>query len=229
MVTIALTGWRPGVCWGLICAGIVFNPAGNIALVQASEQDAFRRGSPVDTFYLDSALMLGLATWFPIRPTVSRSADDVRSVVAPLLLGSLALGLLLFAAFEAVSAAAILLAAGALALIVARTALAFRDNRTLLEARQRDSLTDGLTGLGNRRHLMSGLEAAMEEARAGGARTLLLFDLDGFKGYNDAFGHPAGDSLLSRLGANLDAAVAPHGRAYRIGGTSSAPSSRPMA
>jgi diguanylate cyclase (GGDEF)-like protein len=47
---------------------------------------------------------------------------------------------------------------------------------------------------------------------------LLLFDLDGFKSYNDTFGHLAGDALLTRLGRALARAVAPHGRAYRLGG-----------
>jgi two-component system, cell cycle response regulator len=47
---------------------------------------------------------------------------------------------------------------------------------------------------------------------------LLLFDLDGFKNYNDAFGHLAGDALLMRLGHSLDRCVRPHGRAYRLGG-----------
>jgi two-component system, cell cycle response regulator len=47
---------------------------------------------------------------------------------------------------------------------------------------------------------------------------LALFDLDGFKAYNDSFGHPAGDDLLRRLGQQLAAAIEPHGCAYRLGG-----------
>ncbi len=217
-VTIALTGWRPGLCWGLMCAGIVVNTLGNIALVQASEAGAFHRGSLVDSLYVSSALLLGLATWYPIRPVVRRRAEDVRRVAAPLALASLALGLLFLAAFEPISPVAILLATATLGLIVARTALAFRDNRALLEARERDALTDGLTGLGNRRRLMVDLESTLSETGSDSPRSLVIFDLDGFKGYNDAFGHPTGDALLARLGANLGGAVSPHGSAYRIGG-----------
>ena len=65
---------------------------------------------------------------------------------------------------------------------------------------------------------MRDLEDAADDATAADRRTLALFDLDGFKQYNDAFGHAAGDALLQRLGADLDAAVAGHGRAYRLGG-----------
>ena len=45
-----------------------------------------------------------------------------------------------------------------------------------------------------------------------------IFDLDGFKAYNDTFGHPAGDALLARVGSRLDATVGDRGDAYRIGG-----------
>ena len=47
---------------------------------------------------------------------------------------------------------------------------------------------------------------------------LVLFDLDGFKQYNDAFGHLAGDGLLARLGTRLESVVIGQGRAYRLGG-----------
>jgi two-component system, cell cycle response regulator len=47
---------------------------------------------------------------------------------------------------------------------------------------------------------------------------LLLFDLNGFKAYNDVYGHPAGDALLTRLGSGLTRAVDGRGSAYRMGG-----------
>ena len=77
--------------------------------------------------------------------------------------------------------------------------------------------TDSLTGLANRRRLIEDLERRV--ARAPDSPSMLaLFDLNGFKGYNDAFGHLAGDALLKRLSGRLQIAVAPGGRAYRLGG-----------
>jgi diguanylate cyclase (GGDEF)-like protein len=79
--------------------------------------------------------------------------------------------------------------------------------------------TDGLTGLGNRRKLLADLERRVRHARSGDPAVLTLFDLNGFKNYNDTFGHQAGDALLMRLGAALAGAVAPlGGQAYRPGG-----------
>jgi len=77
------------------------------------------------------------------------------------------------------------------------------------------SETDSLTGLGNRRKLMADLEQVAASRRAA---VVVILDLDGFKDYNDTFGHPAGDSLLARLGARLREAVDGVGRSYRLGG-----------
>jgi diguanylate cyclase (GGDEF)-like protein len=91
--------------------------------------------------------------------------------------------------------------------------LSLRAGRRELEAQ---AATDALTGLGNRRKLMLDLERRI---RAEQPFALTLCDLNGFKHYNDTFGHAAGDALLLRLGHALAAAVAPFSaRAYRQGG-----------
>jgi diguanylate cyclase (GGDEF)-like protein len=76
------------------------------------------------------------------------------------------------------------------------------------------AMTDSLTGLANRRRLTRDLETAVDDGQA----CLALFDLDGFKAYNDTFGHLAGDALLTRLGHRLRESVAHAGVAYRLGG-----------
>ncbi len=91
----------------------------------------------------------------------------------------------------------------------------------LVRARRRSdevSMTDALTGLGNRRKLFADMQRRLSGLVAGETVTVGIFDLDGFKAYNDAFGHPAGDALLARIGRRLTAAVGGQGNAYRIGG-----------
>jgi diguanylate cyclase (GGDEF)-like protein len=78
--------------------------------------------------------------------------------------------------------------------------------------------TDALTGLYNRRRLVADLDAELARATDADPVLLMLCDLNGFKAYNDTFGHPAGDALLARLGAALAREIGEKGRAYRIGG-----------
>jgi diguanylate cyclase (GGDEF)-like protein len=100
--------------------------------------------------------------------------------------------------------------------IIALAGVSLRTARRELEAH---ATTDALTGLGNRRKLLHDLDRSVKTATADAATVLVLFDLNGFKNYNDTFGHPAGDALLVRLGRALAAAVAPFdGTAYRPGG-----------
>ena len=84
-----------------------------------------------------------------------------------------------------------------------------------VEALRVDARTDALTGLANRRALMSDLEGVVRERRR---CTVAVFDLDGFKRYNDTFGHLAGDGLIERLAKRLAAATRNDGAAYRMGG-----------
>jgi diguanylate cyclase (GGDEF)-like protein len=78
--------------------------------------------------------------------------------------------------------------------------------------------SDPLTGLANRRRLVADLDAEIGRATPADPLLLVLCDLNGFKAYNDTFGHPAGDALLARLGAAIEREFGDRGRAYRIGG-----------
>jgi diguanylate cyclase (GGDEF)-like protein len=114
-----------------------------------------------------------------------------------------------------VSGWSIALVAVALALLVF-AAISFLAQHRLLVA---TSMTDALTGVPNRRQLRADLEKGLREATPARPLLLMLFDLNGFKAYNDTFGHPAGDRLLVRLAGALHEAMAEQGGcAYRLGG-----------
>jgi diguanylate cyclase (GGDEF)-like protein len=89
------------------------------------------------------------------------------------------------------------------------------ENGELLATSRVEALTDALTGLPNRRSLVLDLDAAYE---TDANHVLAILDLDGFKSYNDTFGHPAGDALIARLGKQLLDEMHGVGTAYRMGG-----------
>ena len=80
-----------------------------------------------------------------------------------------------------------------------------------------EAYRDELSGIANRRKLLQDLERVA--ASPSGEHVLVFFDLNGFKQYNDTFGHPAGDVMLRRLAGKLECAIEPSlGSAYRLGG-----------
>ena len=214
----SVTRWRPGRAWTLIAAGLLLNTVGDAVYLYRTAVGSYVEGTYLDLVWPLSLVLIALAAWQ--RPgRAPRVELHNRSLLGtPIVCGLTATGVLVVASQRPVHAITLVLASSTIVLVLARTALSFWENSQLLAASREEALTDSLTGLANRRKLMVDLGAGLEAAREGDRRTLVLFDLNGFKTYNDTFGHPAGDALLSRLAAKLAATVAPDGEAYRMGG-----------
>jgi two-component system cell cycle response regulator len=95
-----------------------------------------------------------------------------------------------------------------------------RDKELLEEEVRRLSITDDLTGLYNHRHFYKKLEAEMVRAqRQNLPLSLLMFDLDNFKRYNDTHGHIEGDRVLEKIGKIVSQCIRQKvDSGYRYGG-----------
>ena len=215
---VGLTGWRPGRSWAVLGAGLALSAIADVVYLVQTAQGTYVEGSLVDAGWPASALLIGLAAWQPAKRGVAPSVESLRVVAVPFGCGLLAVGLLAYDHFWRVSKPALALTAATLLLVLTRTALVFRAYQRMLGRSRQEALTDPLTGLRNRRSLMLDLQDELPVATLAYPRALGLFDLNGFKEYNDTFGHLAGDGLLARLGQRLADAVRGHGRAYRLGG-----------
>jgi diguanylate cyclase (GGDEF)-like protein len=214
---IALTGWRPGRTWSLLLAGLAAMVVADIAYTLQSTAEALPGGSWINPLYLIAAVCLAASVWQPAEAaaiTAGGAGERRREVVVPGVFAGVMIGLFAIQIFSATSALSTVLWAATMTAVVARLAMSDRENRELLEQVR----TDSLTGLTNRGRLQLDLPTRCAAATVDRPVWVALFDLNGFKHYNDTFGHPAGDELLARLGAALHAALGEEGVAYRIGG-----------
>lgn len=93
------------------------------------------------------------------------------------------------------------------------------ENARRFEREARAARTDALTGLGHHGALMEHLARALQRSREQGAPlSLVMLDLDNFKGVNDRLGHLAGDALLVALAQRLGGQLREGDAAFRYGG-----------
>jgi diguanylate cyclase (GGDEF)-like protein len=93
------------------------------------------------------------------------------------------------------------------------------ENARRFEREARAARTDALTGLGHHGALMERLAVTVTESRTNGRPlSLVMIDLDNFKGVNDRLGHLAGDALLAGLSERLRAHLRASELAFRYGG-----------
>jgi diguanylate cyclase (GGDEF)-like protein len=211
LVSFAASAWRPGRSWWLLGAGLVTCAFADSFFIFMESTGAYEAGGWIDNLWPAALAAIALAAWQrtarPSQPHIGWTMG-----MLPLVASAVAIVTLVHAALSHGSALTVVLAAAAQFVGIARAGLMLRENFTLLHSARHEALTDKLTELPNRRALVHDLEAACASYHP---YSLVFFDLDGFKDYNDAFGHPAGDALLRRLAPEL-AKVG--GTAYRLGG-----------
>jgi diguanylate cyclase (GGDEF)-like protein len=214
----ALTGWRPGAAWTLIGAGIVSVTIADAVYLVRVADGTYVEGGVYDAFWPAAMLLLAVAAW---RPTGAPSRPIVlegrRMLITPAVCALTGVAVQVYDHFDRTNALALVLSVATILAVVVRLDLTFSEKRRLTERLRDQATTDPVTGTGNRRKLMTDLEALLPRLGDGTA-LLMIFDLDGFKRYNDTFGHPAGDALLGRLGRRLAGVVEPGGAVYRLGG-----------
>jgi diguanylate cyclase (GGDEF)-like protein/putative nucleotidyltransferase with HDIG domain len=210
---VGLAGWRVDRLWATLGAAIVALEAADMIYMFGADG---RLGPIADALAATGIAGLAWAATFapPARePLAARTAD--RGLFIPVAVGALALGMLAIGVPLHVEPVALGLAVAALALVLVRMALALSENHALLSTSRVEAATDALTGLSNRRKLQLDLDRVL----AGhGSHALVLLDLNGFKAYNDSYGHGAGDMLLRQLSLALAHALDGRGTAYRMGG-----------
>jgi len=213
---VALTRWRPGRTWSLLLAGLGLLVVADVAFTLQEADSSFPQGDWIEPIYLLAALCLGAETWQPRAAAIRAAArfDGWRELMVPAFFAVVLIGLFVMQSITSASLLSTALWIATMVAVVARLGISVSENKRLL-SRVR---TDPLTGLGNRGAMQVDFA---ELDRRGGEKapvTLILFDLDGFKRFNDTFGHPEGDVLLARIGRALREAVGEDGTAYRLGG-----------
>ncbi|HUA10533.1 MAG TPA: diguanylate cyclase [Solirubrobacteraceae bacterium] len=213
----AVARWRPDRGWWILGAAVLLFWIGDSAYLVASAESSYSQGGQLDAAGWVVFVLLALAAWQePVERRAVPRTESAKTITVPVGFALLGLGLLVAGCFRPIDKLAAALAAVSLIAVLLRLAITFREKQQLLGDTREQALTDPLTGLGNRRSLVAELAERCRDPAA--PFQVVLFDLDGFKEYNDRFGHPAGDVLLADAGGRLAAAVAPYGGAYRMGG-----------
>lgn len=211
---IALTRWRPGRTWTLLLGGLTVMAVADVAFTLQSYEATVPGGDWVEPIYLLSAVLLGAEAWQPQADRILPDArfDGWREMIVPGIVAGAMIVLGVLQYLHSSSALTTVLWSLTMLAVIGRLALSLRENTRLLEQVR----TDPLTGLGSQARLRMDLE--LRERSPEAPLTVVLLDLNGFKHYNDSFGHPAGDKMLAMLGKRLKAAIEPPATGYRLGG-----------
>lgn len=201
------------IACGINAVGDTFNLLHNSVGMSAVGESFNATAWPV------AILLLALAAWLQLDRPAQPAKEVTPGFMLPALAAAAGLVILTVGSIHPVGRVAIGLAAASLVAAGARMTLSVGTLRTMTLQRHRQSMTDELTGLGNRRYLLHVFDAYMgESVPVDQAMAVLFVDLDGFKEVNDSFGHAAGDHVLRQIGPRLASSLRRTDVLVRLGG-----------
>jgi len=195
----------------LLCSGVLIYCLTDLLYFWQNLNNSYRFGQLSDDGWLLGLALIVLSLWYP------PSQGESKELLNPMLIALSVFGSSLILAFIALRPDALPTftlgpALATLFMAFIRMSIALRQARALGDEKVL-ARTDELTGLANRRRLISELPEFSHQEGA-----LLLMDLDGFKPINDAYGHEVGDKVLRHVAERFHRAL-PHGALLaRLGG-----------
>jgi diguanylate cyclase (GGDEF)-like protein len=204
---------EPSLRTGGLVLGFVLLAAADSSFVLTLASESYASDVSLDVLWGASFASIVMAAC--LRPgTAPHPAAKERSARTLLIAGAIALGVLILSPREGVGWVLVAVAVVTLLSAGARMAVALRDAQGAAES-LRLSRTDELTGLPNRRAVLSDLDVALRDDRPLG---FMLLDLDGFKDINDSVGHGTGDALLILVARRLSETMGSQMSVARLGG-----------
>jgi diguanylate cyclase (GGDEF)-like protein len=219
----AVLGEARKLPWLLLSAGCALNVLGDTSNLLERSLGRSGGGSFFDAVaWPSSILLMSAAVWLRSTPPDPLALRRPTALLVPVVAATSGLVILVTGTLRPMNRTALILATATLLAAGSRLALSAYALRAVSEERHRQSFTDELTGLANRRFLFIGLReffADYDDTDTPDRGLAFLFvDLNDFKEINDSFGHPSGDELLRQLGPRLAGSLRSSDLLVRFGG-----------
>jgi diguanylate cyclase (GGDEF)-like protein len=229
IVVLRHTGEKVGRALSIMVGGMALFVVADLSYGRLSLEDAYTGGDWPDAFWMAAQVAFAIAALHQHRQLSAAtggeriSRRDVQSISRlPYLAVVVSFALLVNVARgeAAYPLGGLLVGAVALtALVVGRQVTALRENIRLLADFHHLAVTDGLTGLQNRRRFFEIAELEFARAkRSGRALAIVMIDIDHFKVINDTHGHATADAVLTGVGAACTNALRSYDVLARYGG-----------
>jgi len=217
--TAVMSGRRKAP-WLLLAIGFTVNSLGDTSNLLHHTLGGSHLATVLDAVaWPTSSVLISVAMWLRPGPVNPLAARKPPGFLLPGLAAGAGLAILFLSTLASINRVATGLAIATLLLVVARTRLSVGHLHTQSNVSQRQSITDALTGLANRRRLFEVLDGYFAQPPDDRPPLAFLFiDLNGFKRINDSFGHPAGDEVLSRVSVRLEQSLRSVDLLARLGG-----------